>query len=636
MFKNLPQKFHLKNNLMFLFLFGVNSYAEPIRCMHDFYVSQELRQAEPEPIRHLHETEEQKLSPAADLPDDQLEPLNIHFYYDSKFTDEELKVVKVIFNNLKSYLDFIQVHKSKSTYPTEFSLSGSDYSCKGSWAAGSNLGICVSKMTNPQLGNTIAVATAQDFDKETNRAITGYIKLGEQKLNDSIKSANAIQSNPSDYWSLDKLDRSYMLTCLHEINHILSFSKTLFPKWLTPDGSSATAQVRNDILQKNQTFITTKRLKNWVRERFFVNEADFENYGLEVEDNGGTATAGSHPNSRLYFTDLMQGVTYGEGYISPIFFYSLEDSGWYKLNHTKIESKIETLNFLDLILTTEDEHPNEALINQPAMKAYPRSYRGDLGIPESGCMPSYRSIGKLTKLDNETKIKEIEHDLWYNPYNLSLFGLESTLDYAYTYLPSQHCFTNPKSPDFNNYTVSNFEHYGEDSMCVMSTLNEAYNPSPIRPQCYQATCGEDDRIEITVNNHTVKCSYTGQKHPIPGAGGVLTCPPGKAACSNWKSKKPMIILDEVIPSSGPKDGQNLVAITGKGYDKYPDLSVKIGDKNCSFINRTDTRLLLQVEGLGEAKSVDVILSSEVGNLSTNYPGYYTFVSMDYARELELN
>lgn len=628
MFKNLPQKFHLKNNLMFLFLFGVNSYAEPIRCMHDFYASQELRQAEPEPIRHLHETEKQKETPAADLPDDQLEPLNIHFYYDSSFSPEELKVVKVIFNNLKSYLDFIQVKKfEQGNDNKDFSVS-SPISCNEAWADGSNLGICVGKKITDENTNTIALAGSVKKQDQTQRPIKGYIMLGTSKLKQVIHSTNATQS---DYWSLDKLDRSYMLTCLHEINHILSFSRTLFPYWITPDGSSAIAEVRNDILQKNQTFLTTKRLKNWVRERFFVNEADFENYGLEIEDNGGEATAGSHPNSRLYFTDLMQGVTWDEGYISPIFFYSLEDSGWYKLNHTKIESKIETLNFLDVILTTEDEHPNEALINQPAMKVYPRSYRGDLG-PQDKCMPSYRSIGTLQKAVNQTVIDDITHNPWYDPLNISIFGNESTLDYAYTYLPAQNCYSEPK-PFYQRHS---FEHFGEDSMCVMSTLSEAYNPSPIRPQCYQATCGEDDRIEIIVNNHTVKCSYTGQKHPIPGAGGVLTCPPGKAACSNWKNKKHMIILDEVIPSSGPKDGQNLVAITGKGYDKYPDLSVKIGDKNCSFINRTDTRLLLQVEGLGEAKSVDVVLSSEVGNLSTNYPGYYTFVSMDYAGKQELN
>ena len=149
--------------------------------------------------------------------------------------------------------------------------------------------------------------------------------------------------------------------------------------------------------------------------------------------------------------------------------------------------------------------------------------------------------------------------------------------------------------------------------------------------CFEAWCGTDYKVRLKIKGKEIFCKEDGQKASVPGYTGYVYCPPGKVVCANMPRVQ-MINMLNIMPDRGAYNGKNLITITGNEFDKYENLSIKIGPTTCTIINRDDTRILCRVEpfeGCESYKSKAVSVIATGGNITTELPESYTFTSHSY-------
>jgi len=152
--------------------------------------------------------------------------------------------------------------------------------------------------------------------QETRRPIAGYIQF---KSDLSVNSQNA-----KDY---------YAWLAIHEISHILVINRALFEDYIDPESLVPLGYDRvigSKILESGSkmNFIKTPKVLEKAKNHFGCAKL----YGLPLEYNGGSGTAGSHWAKRYMNGDYMIGESFGENLISEMSLALFEDSGWYKVN----------------------------------------------------------------------------------------------------------------------------------------------------------------------------------------------------------------------------------------------------------------------------------------------------------------
>ncbi len=125
-----------------------------------------------------------------------------------------------------------------------------------------------------------------------------------------------------------------VLTMIHEIMHIMGWSSSAFQYWQDSrktgdsklyDETTKTATLRG----KSVTLVTTPEVVKTARSYFNCNTLE----GLELEDQGGSGTAGSHWDERVAREDLMCGQIGGYKGLTVLSAAFFEDSGWYKITN---------------------------------------------------------------------------------------------------------------------------------------------------------------------------------------------------------------------------------------------------------------------------------------------------------------
>ena len=146
------------------------------------------------------------------------------------------------------------------------------------------------------------------MDEESNRPILGGVLLGKHY----------------DF-SKDTSGRFLAMLLLHEISHVLAFNDDLFPLFegitepttiLPVNGLSRVLLKTPKVLEKAKGHFGCPSLK-----------------GVELEDQGGNGSAGSHWEARIMLGDYMISTDYPELVVSDITLAVFEDSGWYEVNY---------------------------------------------------------------------------------------------------------------------------------------------------------------------------------------------------------------------------------------------------------------------------------------------------------------
>ena len=110
---------------------------------------------------------------------------------------------------------------------------------------------------------------------------------------------------------------------LHEFTHILGFNKDIFRRM-----NSTFSRV--DEYNITRYYLNSSRVLQVAKNYYNCSEID----GVELEESGGSGTAGSHWEARILLGDYMNGVIHPEEQvISEFTLAALEDTGYYKANY---------------------------------------------------------------------------------------------------------------------------------------------------------------------------------------------------------------------------------------------------------------------------------------------------------------
>jgi hypothetical protein len=172
------------------------------------------------------------------------------------------------------------------------------------------------------------------FDEKAEEATEAYAAPCSMDPNNNRPIAGLMAFNPKNF----KIDMKnafeyYSLLVLHEINHILAFNSGLFEFFINPN-TLAKLGLNNITKEKvvnglKKTLIITPKVLEVARKHFNCNSLE----GIELENQGGDGSAGSHWEARVMLGDFMIAETYPENIISEISLALMEDSGWYKVNY---------------------------------------------------------------------------------------------------------------------------------------------------------------------------------------------------------------------------------------------------------------------------------------------------------------
>jgi len=496
------------------------------------------------------------------------------------------KVIKDTFANVKEFLES-NLNVTVDTQTNEVTKTDCEYTNFDSLKAQGKLNasqcdlfIAVYARPFGSGSSGLAFAQATATSSVDRRPVRGKITVNPSKI-------------PSEAQSFRSGNRQFIITVLHEINHILSFSSGLFEHWLNEDTNEAYGSsifVYADKEGHNLTnagertnklvhqFLHTPSHTKWVNERFHVETEGYKHWGLEIEDGGGSGTAGSHPNERLYFTDLMQGRTYGPGYIGPIFYNSLKDSNWYNPS----ENIIEKLTYLDDKYEV-DSQTNERILFGPPQNTFPSSHICEKNQATS-CFYDYIYAGlcSLKEKNSITKADFTSYSDYYNPNDRSLVGQDDLLDYVPTVLPWYNC-RDPGAggKERRGYSADGDpedfgELYDNASVCAISTLYKSAIISAFSsPRCYHSFCGDDMKVRIVVDGVQKVCNKDGKKLRWEGYSGYVICPPSSVVCANRNEYVHVLPITSMTPDRGPIDGKNLVSIKGTNFGGFTNETLEI-------------------------------------------------------------
>ena len=161
---------------------------------------------------------------------------------------------------------------------------------------------------DPDLGYGVdAAASACYLDGEDHRPIMGFVLL---RQNYGYKKRNA--------------QEFLTMLLLHEITHVLVFTNFLFNYFQYHDVT--TTKTVNGV---TRTLIQTPKVLEAAAQHFGCSSID----GIELENQGGEGSVGSHWEARIMLGDYMISTDYPEIVISDISLALFEDSGWYEVNY---------------------------------------------------------------------------------------------------------------------------------------------------------------------------------------------------------------------------------------------------------------------------------------------------------------
>lgn len=172
----------------------------------------------------------------------------------------------------------------------------------------------------PTQGSTIAWAITCKQD-QYDRPIAGMTNFGP----------NMINTSPDQF-------EEQLATAIHEIAHALGFSGSFFGRFRKPDGSQwGASNVVQQFQERGNTVskIITPNVVSKIKEHF--NCQNWPNVGAELENHGGSGTAGSHWEKRIYFNEFMTGTSSANPKYSAISLALFEDSGWYRVDYSASE-----------------------------------------------------------------------------------------------------------------------------------------------------------------------------------------------------------------------------------------------------------------------------------------------------------
>ena len=316
-------------------------------------------------------------------------------------------------------------------------------------------------------------------------------------------------------------------TAWHEIVHALGFSSSKFGDFRVPGDITQTEAYSNIVRTftergKAVSKIVTPNVVTKVREQYGCTDP-WPSAGWELEDYGGSGTAGSHWEKRLGFNEVMTGTADPSSVYSAITYALLEDSGWYSVDYSHAQplpwGAGEGCSFPQLACSSWSDRYFCSSSSQEGCTVDYRYKAICNAIAYGAALPSYAQYFAQNNLGGQ------------NPY----------VDYCpyYERLGNGDCQAG-STPTYWFWG----EQSGPNSKCVTGTWRSSASSVPIQNHngCVQTTCTPTQQLQIVLDDLTpltVTCPFAGgpldlASVPANSDGrfeGVLNCPPSSLFCT---------------------------------------------------------------------------------------------------------
>ena len=309
---------------------------------------------------------------------------------------------------------------------------------------------------------------------------------------------------------------------LHEITHVLCFSRNLFDYFSSPP-----LLIEKEINGIKKILFSSPNVIKQAKRHFVCDYIE----GIELENQGSSQSIGSHWDSRIMLSDYMTAGGYNEMLISEITLALFEDSGWYDVNY-----------YTGGLFRYGKGLGCDFLNNKCVSNNYTKFGREFcLNKNENKCSASNLNRGSCYIIQYGNFINEN-----YQYFNNDYLGGFTYADYCpvtfYNDDLNGYFFTkcNKHGKNYNLYTNYLEEIYGENSICVLSSLiNKNYEQGlnkyndEIRAMCYEVICDFDtNSFLINVGyGGFVNCTGKYSQVEVINFYGVIICPDFNRVCT---------------------------------------------------------------------------------------------------------
>jgi len=252
--------------------------------------------------------------------------------------------------------------------------------------------------------------------------------------------------------------QNQIYTTLHEVGHVLGFSSSLYKYYLDPNTNLPYANP-NDVVKivtvngVSTSVLKVEPLRTKLRDYFGCSNLE----GAYIEQQGGSGSAGSHFERRVFMNELMTASATSDTRITEFFLALLESTGWYTPDYSMAEpmfwGKGQGCDFL-----------RTKCLDSSLNTAFPTHYCTTLDVDR--CTFSNEAYGVCgTNYDAKSSNLNSAFNYWGNNRVI----IDSFADNC----PYYYAYSQTECKDASNIAVSlpGGEYFGEGSNCFTGTLN---------------------------------------------------------------------------------------------------------------------------------------------------------------------
>ena len=387
--------------------------------------------------------------------------------------------------------------------------------------------IIFGKLDDEMGSSTLASAGPYYIVKDTGQPLVGIVYINTRVNYSKINSEEYFQS-----------------IIIHEFTHILGFVGGYFENYYH------NIFTKVDEFGLTRYYINSTKVLNVARKYFNCSDID----GVELEESGGTGTAGSHWEARILLGEYMNGVIYPEEQVISEFTLALlEDTGFYKANYytggLMRYGKGKGCEFVKNRCVNSSHEINPKFENEfydsiaspfyfDASCSSGRQSRTYYTWWLYNYIPDYyryfedETWGGFSPADYCPVAREYYEEIT-NSYYTGHCSLKGNGGYGtkiiYEINEKRYYFTSGYLSSITNET------YSDHSFCYQSSLiknNENDNNifNTIRAVCYESFCS-DFSLTIKIFDDYFVCPRAGGKIEVEGYHGYFICPDYNLICS---------------------------------------------------------------------------------------------------------
>lgn len=357
---------------------------------------------------------------------------------------------------------------------------------------GVNADLFIFPIFDSTLPSDVDAAASFCFTEINNRPVVGQLLI-----------------NPRFKLSATNSEKFLQMLIFHEVTHVLVFHDALYGFFIKENGEKygQSATFKSTVNGSTRTKLATAKVLAAAKAHYNCDLID----GVELENQGGNGSAGSHWESRIMLGDYMVSTDYPEMVISEITLALFEDSGWYTVNRY-------TGGLFRFGKNRGCQFLNEKCI------------QNEKAISDDFCNIKKQSrctAGRINKGTCNLQSQDEEIPSEYRYFKDKTMGGFKSADY---------CPIANESRNTDYYSMTscklgkkeyNLEKMGDDSVCVISSIKESSH----KGMCFPIKCN-DRTLSLTIGSVEYTCPREGGKvSNVPNYKGDLYCPDYNLICT---------------------------------------------------------------------------------------------------------